>query len=586
MNGLIDEMNNMSKQHDLGDIDVVINVNKFTGAYHEMAQGVNDMVNGHIAVKKLAMGCFKEFGEGNLDADIQKLPGKKRFINETIDVVRANIKALVTDASMLANAAREGKLDTRADASKHKGDFRTIVQGVNDTLDNVIGPLNVAAEYVDRISKGDIPPKITDNYNGDFNEIKNNLNQCIDAVNLLVKDAGMLAKAAVEGKLDTRADASRHGGDFKAIVQGVNDTLDNVIGPLNVAAEYVDRIAKGDIPPKITDNYNGDFNEIKNNLNQCIDSLNGLIDEMNNMSKQHDLGDIDVVINVNKFTGAYHEMAQGVNDMVNGHIAVKKLAMGCFKEFGEGNLDADIQKLPGKKRFINETIDVVRANIKALVTDSKLLAQAAKDGKLDTRADATKHKGEFRTIVQGVNDTLDHVIGPLNVAAEYVDRISKGDIPPKITDNYNGDFNEIKNNLNQCIDAVNVLVNDALMLVDAADKGALQTRADITHHHGDFQRIVQGVNQTLDMVVTPIEETSTVMSVFATGDLTTRILNEYQGDFARLKNDINLFADSLSDLIIKITDSVQNTASAATKFHLQPNHLLLLHRNNQLKPTK
>ena len=56
----------------------------------------------------------------------------------------------------------EGKLATRADATKHQGDYRKIVEGVNDTLDAVIGPLNVAAEYVDRISKGDIPPNITD----------------------------------------------------------------------------------------------------------------------------------------------------------------------------------------------------------------------------------------------------------------------------------------------------------------------------------------------------------------------------------------------------------------------------------------
>ena len=58
----------------------------------------------------------------------------------------------------------------------------------------MIGPLNVSAEYVDRISKGDIPPKITDNYNGDFNEIKNNLNNCIDNINALVTDAGMLVE--------------------------------------------------------------------------------------------------------------------------------------------------------------------------------------------------------------------------------------------------------------------------------------------------------------------------------------------------------------------------------------------------------
>ena len=151
---------------------------------------------------------------------------------------------------LLTKAAVEGKLATRADASKHQGDYRKIVEGVNDTLDAVIGPLNVSAEYVDRISKGDIPAKITDTYNGDFNEIKNNLNTCIDAVNALVADAGVLTKAAVEGKLATRADASKHQGDYRKIVEGVNETLDAVIGPLNVSAEYVDRISKGDIPPR------------------------------------------------------------------------------------------------------------------------------------------------------------------------------------------------------------------------------------------------------------------------------------------------------------------------------------------------
>ncbi|PZA14121.1 methyl-accepting chemotaxis protein, partial [Azoarcus communis] len=90
--------------------------------------------------------------------------------------------------------------------------------------------------------------------------------------NALVADAAMLARAAVEGKLATRADASRHQGDYQRIVQGVNDTLDAVIGPLNVAADYVDRIAKGAIPPRITDSYNGDFNTLKNNLNPAIEA--------------------------------------------------------------------------------------------------------------------------------------------------------------------------------------------------------------------------------------------------------------------------------------------------------------------------
>ena len=124
-------------------------------------------------------------------------------LGQAFGQMRENIRGVVAEAAMLREAGVEGKLDTRGDAARFGGDFGKIVQGVNDTLDAVIGPLNVAAEYVDRISKGDVPEKITDEYKGDFNEVKNNLNQCIDAVNGLVAEAVMLRNAGVEGKLDT-----------------------------------------------------------------------------------------------------------------------------------------------------------------------------------------------------------------------------------------------------------------------------------------------------------------------------------------------------------------------------------------------
>jgi len=238
--------------------------------------------------------------------------------------IAAILRGLLDESSRLTEAAVAGKLATRGNVEKVNFEFRGIVEGVNNTLDAVIGPLNVAAEYVDRISKGDIPPKIADNYSGDFNEIKNNLNGCIDAINALVADANMLSDAAVAGQLATRANAARHHGDFQKIVEGVNQTLDAVIGPLNVAAEDVDRISKGDIPPRITDSYSGDFNEIKNNLNTCIEAVN------------------------------------------------------------------------------------------LLVADANMLSDAAVAGRLNTRADTSQHQGDFRRIVSGVNDTIDRLVGLLD----------------------------------------------------------------------------------------------------------------------------------------------------------------------------
>ena len=58
-----------------------------------------------------------------------------------------------------------------------------LVSGVNDTITNIVNPLMVTADYVDKVSKGDIPPKITAEYKGQYNLIKNNLNMLIDAMN-------------------------------------------------------------------------------------------------------------------------------------------------------------------------------------------------------------------------------------------------------------------------------------------------------------------------------------------------------------------------------------------------------------------
>ena len=82
---------------------------------------------------------------GDLSMNIALRPGDATSLMACMKTMQASVQALVKDAGMLADAAKAGKLSTRADASKHQGDFNSVVSGVNQTLDAVIGPLNVAA---------------------------------------------------------------------------------------------------------------------------------------------------------------------------------------------------------------------------------------------------------------------------------------------------------------------------------------------------------------------------------------------------------------------------------------------------------
>jgi len=223
-------------------------------------------------------------------------------INRDLTHVIAGLK---DEVRTIVNAAIGGKLTMRGDPEKVNYEFRDIVKGFNDTLAAVIGPLNVAADYLGRISQGETPSVIRDNYNGDFNLIKDYLNACIDAavqqvnaaqklaagdlsgqlhgrserdiiaismnnaiasLDNLRKEIQGLTKALQEGMLSERGRTEQFQGAYAEIMQGVNKMLDAVLEavaePLKVASEYKERLSKGEISPKRSDIDKGDATNI------------------------------------------------------------------------------------------------------------------------------------------------------------------------------------------------------------------------------------------------------------------------------------------------------------------------------------
>ena len=411
---------------------------------------------------------YKRIGKGGKEVWIQAsynpildLNGKPlKVVKYATDITpeKHAIQAMIADTMMLAQAAVEGKLATRADASKHQGDYRKIVEGVNQTLDAVIGPLNVSAEYIDRISKGDIPPKITDSYNGDFNEIKNNLNACIDSINALVTETGGLIKASADGKLDTRADASKHHGAYADIVKGVNEMLDAILLPIGEGNRILAEISNGKIEELIAETYKGDHEKMKQAVNRVALVLQELQKELSRLTQASRDGQLAERGKPDQFRGAYADVVKGVNEMLDAillpigegnrvlrlirggnlrekveieckgdHEQMKKAINGVHEwlsdlvdyvtKIANGDMAATMEKASDQDQ-IHEWLVLLKTNINELIADTDTLVKAAAQGKLGTRADASRHTGDFRKIVEGINRTLEMVVEPLKVTAQ------------------------------------------------------------------------------------------------------------------------------------------------------------------------
>ncbi|HVN03175.1 MAG TPA: PAS domain-containing protein [Bryobacteraceae bacterium] len=517
---------------------------------------------------------YKRIGKGGKEVWIQAsynpildLNGKPfKVVKYATDVTqeRLAINAMLADAAMLSKAAVEGKLATRADASKHQGDYRKVIEGVNATLDAVIGPLNVSAEYVDRISKGDIPPKITDKYNGDFNEIKNNLNTCIDAISAMAADAGLLVKAAVEGKLATRADASKHQGDFRKIVEGVNQTLDAVIGPLNVSAEYVDRISKGDIPPKITDKYNGDFNEIKNNLNNCIDNINALVAETGMLIKASAEGKLATRADASKHQGEYGKIVEGVNEMLDAILLPIGEGNRVLAQISAGKIDELIaQTYKGDHEKMKQAVNNVATVLQSMQKELARLTQASHDGQLSERGHANEFQGAYAGIVKGVNDMLDAILLPIGEGNRILAQISAGKIDELIAQNYKGDHEKMKQAVNNVATVLQTMQKELARLTQASHDGQLSERGHADGFQGVYAGIVKGVNDMLDAILLPIGEGNRVLRLIRGGNLRERVEIACKGDHERMKTAINGVHAWLTELIAYVTKMANGDMSAA-----------------------
>jgi len=190
------------------------------------------------------------------------------------------LRTLVAEAQRLTAAATAGKLQTRGNPQSISPEFRPIIVGFNATLDAVVGPLQVAAEYVDRISQGDIPAKITDSYQGDFNLIKNNLNRCVDAVNGLIEEAGTLSRAAVEGRLEVRADDAKYQGRYGDIIRGMNQTLEGFARPVQDIGRTLTRLAAQDFSQSVVTEYPGAYGELRDNVNRVVASVRSAVQQI------------------------------------------------------------------------------------------------------------------------------------------------------------------------------------------------------------------------------------------------------------------------------------------------------------------
>ena len=438
-------------------------VDQFEGIHREMVQGINEMLDAILLPIAEGNRILGQISDGRVDELIaHTYQGDHEKMKLAVNNVGTVVQGLQKELMRLTDASREGQLSDRGKPDQFRGAYADIVRGVNAMLDAILLPIGEGNRILGQIADGKIDELIAHTYKGDHEKMKQAINSVATVVQGLQKEMVRLSEASKDGQLAERGKPEQFRGAYADIVRGVNTMLDAILLPIGEGNRILGQISDGKIDELIAQTYKGDHEKMKQAINSVATVVQGLQKEIVRLTDASKDGQLSERGKPEHFRGAYADIVRGVNTMLDAILLPIGEGNRILGQISGGKIDELIaQTYKGDHEKMKQAINNVGVVLQGLQKELARLTDASKEGKLAERGKHDQFQGAYAGIVRGVNAILDAVITPLNVAANYVDRISKGDVPSPITDTYQGEFNTIKNNLNTLIVAMNDVTHAA-----------------------------------------------------------------------------------------------------------------------------
>ncbi len=212
-------------------------------------------------------------------------------------------------------------------------------------------------------------------------------------------------------------------------------------------------------------------------------------------------------------TGVYSD-CMGTEALINyTKLGIQGVEWAVFSKLDMAEVDIPITELKTYMLWIGAIIGIlaiiaglmvaliINKEIKEVGTQIKYLVKKILEGNLESRGEPQDTGVDFREIVGSINNLISAFVTPISMTSNCLSGIASGDIPQKITEDYQGDFNKIKDNINRCIDMINTLSDESLSFVDRIQEGCLSTQADVTMLNGRWAEIVAALNMMTNSFV-------------------------------------------------------------------------------------
>ena len=255
--------------------------------------------------------AIEKFSKGDLNIEVE-LKSENDVLGIALETMLNTMNQMKNEIDLVIESTEKGNINFRANSKNFEGTWFSLIEGINNIVEEYAKSIRITTNYITRIGNGDIPEKINEKYYGEFNQIKDSINKCIDSMNILLEDTNKLIKDAIDGKLDARANPEIHSGDYKEVVKGINSILDAVVAPIQEATTVLIEFSNGNLNSRVCGEYNGNHAEIKFALNNTIKNVSSYIEEIKNVLNKMAKKNFNQYID-REYMGDFVEIKKAIN---------------------------------------------------------------------------------------------------------------------------------------------------------------------------------------------------------------------------------------------------------------------------------
>ena len=431
-------------------------------------------------------------------------------------------------------------------------------------INSICKPIEKLNDIAKSVQNGNFNENIDVKGNDEIGELANSFKIILKNINNLVDDSNLILKSVEKGDFNINLDKSKYNGKWKDICENKLTITNIFVKNIRTTSDYIGKISKGETTIKYKEEEAGEFNIAKNNINQLIDNLNIFVGDIHWLKETFKAGNTRDKIDVSKFQGVYKEMAECINDTIWTSINVFIKLFAVLKSYSEGDFSVELEKSPGRYGLVYDHMEDLRGNLLNISVEQINIANEIKQGNLSKRLDVSKFSGSWAEMIEGINGLIDAFVEPITMTADYVKRISNGDVPEKIETIYYGEFNKTKDNLNMLIDNLNMFVKEVNWMNETFKLGNTRDKIDVSKFKGVYKQMAQSVNDAMWISVDIFIKLFAVLKSYSLGDFSVE-LERFPGRYGQ----VNEHMHDLRTNITKVSEEQMLILTAAADGNLQ-----------------